>query len=138
MPVSGRPIKTFIQLLKEKLATLRIVIESWRFISVFSRPSMILFRSRVWLIACAALAVCSGVASSQAAPDLKTDRLVSARRLDAGGVPLDGVWQFRLGDNASWSLPTYGDADWTKLAPGEPLPDSLVERVRAIEASGKP
>jgi signal transduction histidine kinase/CheY-like chemotaxis protein len=99
---------------------------------------MILFRSRVWLVACIALVCCNAVASAQDARDLRADRLISSRRLEAGGVPLDGAWLFRLGDNASWSLPTYVDADWIQLAPGEALPDSLVERVRSLEASGKP
>ncbi|MGQ0562359.1 MAG: response regulator [Gemmatimonadota bacterium] len=70
--------------------------------------------------------------------DLASDRLISARRVAAEGVALDGVWKFHLGDNPSWSLPTYDDSHWTTLAPSEPLPDSIREAVRKLEEAGKP
>ncbi len=65
-------------------------------------------------------------------------RLISARRLAVGSVALTGEWRFRLGDNASWALPTYDDVGWSELAPSEPLADSLVAQARQIEAEGRP
>ncbi len=72
------------------------------------------------------------------AGSLLSSQLISARRVEAEGVPLDGRWEFRLGDNPSWSLPTYDDSDWTPLDPSRPLPDSVRARVRQLEKSGVP
>jgi hypothetical protein len=35
--------------------------------------------------------------------------------LGKGAVPLDGPWQFHLGDDASWSAPTLDDSNWEQL-----------------------
>ncbi|MEO5511875.1 MAG: response regulator [Longimicrobiales bacterium] len=81
----------------------------------------------------------SAAAAQNAMRDLKLDRLVSGRRLaEPQGVPLNGKWIFKLGDNPSWSLPTYDDRGWATLDPSQPLPDSLLNLVGEMEAAGKP
>ncbi|HSJ07455.1 MAG TPA: response regulator [Longimicrobiales bacterium] len=65
-------------------------------------------------------------------------RLLSARRLEHGGVRLDGTWKFRIGDNPSWALPTYDDSAWLELGPSDVLPDSLIAAIRVLEATGRP
>lgn len=72
---------------------------------------------------------------SQSARNISSE-YVSARRL-ADGVALTRSWKFRLGDNPSWSLPTYDDSQWTTLSPSAPLPDSIVRKVRQLEAEGR-
>jgi signal transduction histidine kinase/CheY-like chemotaxis protein len=94
----------------------------------------------VAVLACAfPLALQAQEAGAQAQPGSPVSSiLVSARRLELSGVLLDGNWKFRLGDNPSWSLPTYDDSDWDTLSPTQPLSDSLLARIREIEASGRP
>ena len=66
-------------------------------------------------------------------------KLVSAHRVERlGGVPLDGAWKFQLGDNPSWSLPTFDDAGWPALEPGEALPDSLRAQIDSLRTAGRP
>jgi signal transduction histidine kinase/CheY-like chemotaxis protein len=79
-----------------------------------------------------------GVAQTTAR-DLQLDRLVSARYVQTEkGVPLTGDWRMQIGDNASWSLPSYADGDWPTLDPGKPLPDSIKARIREMEKAGHP
>jgi hypothetical protein len=35
-------------------------------------------------------------------------------------APLDGPWQFHLGDDTSWSSPAFDDSDWEQLTAGKP------------------
>ena len=66
-------------------------------------------------------------------------KLISAHRVERlGGVPLDGSWSFRYGDNPSWSLATFDDSSWERLTPNTVVPDSLRARIRADEAAGRP
>ncbi|MGQ0815482.1 MAG: response regulator [Gemmatimonadota bacterium] len=101
---------------------------------------MIRYPRRTGVIVCALAlcGVCQPLVAQNAKFDLKTDRLISARRIDNDSVALDGVWKFRLGDNPSWSLATYNDADWATLAPSDPIPDSLRTLVKKLEAEGRP
>lgn len=99
---------------------------------------MIRFLYRTAAGACVALFISSAAAGQTAPSDRLSSQLISARRLEDGGVTLDRKWKFRLGDNPSWSLPTYDDSEWMMLSPSDPLPDSIVDMIRKLEASGKP
>src|SRR4051812_29137565 len=96
------------------------------------------FRAGVLLsFALTVFAAANAHAQSSDAADLST-QLISARRLAENGVRLDGNWRYRLGDNPSWSLPTFDDHDWQTLDPTRPPPEELVKRARALEAQGRP
>jgi len=38
----------------------------------------------------------------------------------AGAVPLDGKWQFHLGDNRAWAAPVFDDSTWEQLSADRP------------------
>ncbi len=40
--------------------------------------------------------------------------------LGQGSVPLDGPWQFHLGDDPAWALPGYDDSHWEQLTADQP------------------
>lgn len=37
-----------------------------------------------------------------------------------GSVPLNGPWQFHLGDNISWASPAFDDSHWEQLSADKP------------------
>ena len=89
------------------------------------------FRAGV-LFSFALLLFAAGNAHAQSdATDLST-KLVSARRLADGCVLLDGNWRYRLGDNPSWSLPTFDDSGWQTIDTTKPAPSDLVKRAQAL------
>jgi diguanylate cyclase len=53
-------------------------------------------------------------ASAKPAPTLVLDGL------GKGAAPLDGPWQFHLGDDASWAAPTLDDSNWEQLTADQP------------------
>src|SRR6478672_9337503 len=57
---------------------------------------------------------------------------------DGREIPIDGKWEFHLGDNPLWMSPTIDESDWTELDPTQPLPDTLVAQIRALEKKGIP
>jgi hypothetical protein len=69
----------------------------------------------------AVLAVLSGAtltAQVQANPSAPV-----IHRLDGygrGTIPLDGAWQFHLGDDLHWAAPEFNDAGWEKLTADKP------------------
>ena len=67
---------------------------------------------------------------------------LTARQLPAEhtreAVPLSGSWSFQLGDDAAWADPTHDDGGWPLLNPAAPLPGSIVDRVEAARAEGRP
>jgi signal transduction histidine kinase/CheY-like chemotaxis protein len=72
-----------------------------------------------------------------------SSRVLSSYSLEAAeeaghGIPLNGTWKFRLGDNPLWMSSTLGDSGWTQLDPGKPFPDSLLARVRELERRDTP
>ncbi|MDB4890595.1 MAG: domain S-box [Gemmatimonadetes bacterium] len=89
-----------------------------------------------------------GLSSAAGAKDpllnaLPSARVISSYSLDAADadgkkIALNGKWKFRLGDDPLWMSATARDSSWAELDPTKPLPDSIVARVRAIEAQGTP
>ena len=72
-----------------------------------------------------------------------SDRVLSAYSLEAAeeegrGIPLTGKWKFRLGDDPLWMSTTLSESGWSELDPGKRLPDTLVDRIRAMEKRGVP
>jgi hypothetical protein len=43
--------------------------------------------------------------------------------LDNGTTPLDGAWQFHLGDEAAWAKPEFDDSRWEQIDIGKPWGD---------------
>jgi hypothetical protein len=72
--------------------------------------------------AIALLLACAGLARGQAKSVPSTP--IVADGLGKGSVPLDGPWQFHLGDNAAWANPEVDDASgrngWEQIAADQP------------------
>jgi len=43
----------------------------------------------------------------------------TANGLGRGTIPIDGPWQFHLGDNPAWASPTFDDSSWEQLRANE-------------------
>jgi signal transduction histidine kinase/CheY-like chemotaxis protein len=76
-------------------------------------------------------------------PTDAASRVLSAFSMEAAeekgrGIPLTGKWKFQLGDNPIWTSSTIVDSSWAELDPSKPLPDSLVQRINALEKQGVP
>ena len=69
----------------------------------------------VGLLVIALTSVATQAAEPDAAPVLKIDGL------GKGAVPLDGSWQFHLGDNMVWASPGYDDSGWEQLTADRPF-----------------
>jgi len=54
------------------------------------------------------------VASKQSAPTL------TLNELGKGTAPLDGPWQFHLGDDPTWANPSFDDGQWEQLTADQP------------------
>jgi hypothetical protein len=80
---------------------------------MLSRRSRFLLQLFVLLTAGAAVS-CAEQSSAPAAPKLVLDGL------GKGTAPLDGVWQFHLGDDPSWAAPALNDSNWEQLTADEP------------------
>ena len=50
-----------------------------------------------------------------AAPADSASRTLVVDALGKGAVPIDGRWQFHLGDDLAWAVPTFDDSDWEQL-----------------------
>lgn len=61
----------------------------------------------------------ANAASSPKIPELVTPELV-LRNLGNGAVPLDGPWQFHLGDSPAWAQPSFDDSHWEQLSTDKP------------------
>jgi hypothetical protein len=66
-------------------------------------------------LAMVVLVAASGVLRSRAAPSQ-----VVVQNPGAGAVPLDGKWQFHLGDNRAWATPGLDDSAWEQLTADRP------------------
>jgi diguanylate cyclase len=44
-----------------------------------------------------------------------------------GLAPLDGHWQFHLGDDPAWSNPAYDDSGWEQLTADKPWSLQLMQ-----------
>lgn len=42
------------------------------------------------------------------------------QNLSDGAIPLDGPWQFHLGDDPSWAAPAFDDSQWEQLTANKP------------------
>jgi hypothetical protein len=54
-------------------------------------------------------------AAENVASGAPASRVLVIEALGKGAVPIDGQWQFHLGDNAAWAAPTFDDSDWEQL-----------------------
>ncbi|MGA8729325.1 MAG: GGDEF domain-containing protein, partial [Terracidiphilus sp.] len=61
----------------------------------------------------AASAAAHGADTSALADSAPRTLVVDA--LGKGAVPIDGHWQFHLGDDPAWAMPTFDDSDWEQL-----------------------
>jgi hypothetical protein len=71
-------------------------------------PSLLLITISVVVLA-SALDARAAATSSAAARTLAIDGL------GKGTAPIDGPWQFHLGDNAAWADPGLDDSGWEQL-----------------------
>jgi serine phosphatase RsbU (regulator of sigma subunit) len=69
------------------------------------------------LMALASPLACAGEVAAASAPHARTLVLDG---LGKGTAPLDGAWQFHLGDDMSWASPAFNDTDWEQLTADQP------------------
>ena len=69
------------------------------------------------LVAAAVLAHAATLLSAPAAP---APRPLVFDGLGKGAAPLDGPWQFHLGDDPAWASPDFDDSGWEQLTAGKP------------------
>ena len=63
--------------------------------------------------------LCLAVFSAQAQPPQSPAPFVITD-LGQATVPLDGLWQFHLGDDPAWSSPSFDDSTWEQLITDKP------------------
>jgi hypothetical protein len=68
----------------------------------------------VWLFA--AITTLHAQQSTQPAP-------LIVRDLGRATVPIDGPWQFHIGDDLAWSAPAFDDSAWEQIQAGKPWDD---------------
>ncbi len=77
-------------------------------------------RSRLFLglpiVAILAIASAPAHAGQAAAPAGAASRTLVLDGLGKGSVPIDGPWQFHLGDNPAWANPGFDDSGWQQLS----------------------
>ena len=72
---------------------------------------------RQWLSFCpfvVCLSLCSLSVHASSPADASTRTLVFDG-LGKDAVPIDGPWQFHLGDNPAWASPSFDDSQWEQL-----------------------
>ncbi len=57
---------------------------------------------------------------SQAEPAATPASMLVLDGLGKGAAPLDGPWQFHLGDNPAWASPSFDDFYWTQITADKP------------------
>ena len=55
-----------------------------------------------------------------AVPAAAFSQALTVQNPGTGSVPLNGKWQFHLGDNPAWANPAYNDSNWEQLSASEP------------------
>jgi len=65
------------------------------------------------------LLVATNVAGAQQAP-ASHQSVFTINGLGKGSIPLDGPWQFHLGDNQAWASPALDDSHWEQLSGNRP------------------
>jgi hypothetical protein len=79
---------------------------------------------RTWRILCLPLvSILVGVfahAAQAAVPAGPPSRVLVLDGLGKDAVPIDGAWQFHLGDNPGWAAPGFDDSDWEQITADKP------------------
>ena len=58
----------------------------------------------------------TAMAADHVAGAAPVSRILVVDALGKGAVPIDGQWQFHLGDDPAWAAPAFDDSDWEQLA----------------------
>jgi len=76
-----------------------------------------LFRFRLALLLLIAVFLIASAAPARAAVDSASpaSRALVLDGLGKGTAPIDGPWQFHLGDDAAWANPSFDDSGWEQL-----------------------
>ena len=79
-----------------------------------------LVRERPFLCLLPLFIFCLATASSRAAgtavPASQTSHTLVLDGLGKGSAPIDGPWQFHLGDDPAWANPAFDDSHWEQLS----------------------
>ena len=69
----------------------------------------------------ALLACNSAVVARAHQPTGKADHapILAIEDIGRGAVPIDGEWQFHLGDDMRWTAPGYDDSEWEHITTGK-------------------
>jgi hypothetical protein len=51
---------------------------------------------------------------------ISTPHTMVVDELGRGTIALDGSWQFHVGDNPAWALPSFDDSNWEQLSVDKP------------------
>lgn len=75
------------------------------------------------LMACAVLGISPAglFAQQSAAAGAKAPESLVVNHLGKGAVPLDGKWQFHVGDDHAWASPGFDDSQWEQVTADKPL-----------------
>lgn len=63
-----------------------------------------------------AVALCATAQAAQSPIDGHADRVHVIEGLGKDAVPLEGVWQFHVGDDPGWAAPSLDDSGWTQIS----------------------
>jgi len=67
-----------------------------------------------------ALLIFSAAAVGQQAPPASKSSVLVLQGIGSGMVPIDGDWQFHVGDDAAWAQPTLDDSKWESIGADGP------------------
>jgi hypothetical protein len=70
---------------------------------------------RLKLYALALAACCLNIAAPAQTPNAASAHTLVIDGLGKGVAPLDGPWQFHMGDDPAWAAPGYDDSHWEQL-----------------------
>ena len=75
-----------------------------------------------WMVLAAALfpATLPAAAEASSVSSSRTAATLDLRDIGKGAVPLDGNWQFHLGDDPAWASPALDDSGWEQLQADRP------------------
>ena len=86
----------------------------------------------LFLVAVSAVVFTSALDARAAAPNGAAASTLTIDGLGKGTAPIDGPWQFHLGDNAAWADPALDDSGWEQLTADKTLGRSKPSQLHGV------